>query len=549
MRPEKSKLLKISLCVLSCVFFGCGKPQSNGTGTVLTSDTIKKQLAQPGTNIQQDNSPFMKLLSNAMTNVLSKKGNKAVQELGKYIDENGNIKAEMTAKLGDPESEDCKKFIEALEDVIAAINTEVEVSLGKYDLTDSFGVTDQAIKEWTEKGVKDREVAKVISAWQVIYSDYSKFIENPLQFLIKSGKGWMHRSTVKAIDLAWRNFVGFLQKGCEKCESSLKAFINKNSSSDKDKEVAKEAENVMKAISADLSKIKEFVDDHNSIRVSTLNKVYSLIGNQFLPNYGDAFFDLINCKDSSSEDAGFKVTSAWGNAVFSHLYLGVKSDRGSFSNPASAFSGKTMSDLKEKGYKDGFGKYSEKYEALFKDFVKFAIETKIISAEFFQQGAIDDICKYLEYHSASKSDKSSKLNDGREKISLSPWLMRCAKKNWEKISTIVKFEKDDNVWTVKFVGDQIKNIDDLVNLVKVDKNYENLEVYAGIFACFNLIYGLRHYKEGKSVGKNGDGFNLSQDLKEFAQNTDLKKYALKGRLKQWDDFKTAAENGTLKEEE
>ena len=541
MRPEKSKLLKISLCVLSCVFFGCGEPKSNDTGTVLTSDTIKKQLGNntQGKDAQQD-SPFMKILSSAMTKVLGNKGN----TLGKYINTDGSIKAEFAKVLENPESPESKTFIETVEQVIDAINVEVEKSLKMYDLTESCGVTDKAIEDWKKKGLKNKEVARIICAWQGIFSEYSKFMENPLQFLM-SGKGWMHRSTVKAIDLAWRNFVEFLNKGCDKCESSLNAFISKNSGSDKDTEVAEEAENVRKAISGELSKIRDFVANKGAIRANTLKEVYNLIGNHFLPGYGDKFFGLINVQQANVENPEQKITTDWGNAVFNHFYLGGKSDRSSFSNPACALNGNTLSKLKNGSYENLYNGYSEIYEKLLKDFVEFAINKKIIDAKFFSTNNVDAICKYLE----CCGNEKDKVNTGRKDISLSPWLMLCAKNNWEKISTIVQFEKGDNVWTVKFVGDQIKNIDDLVNLVKVDKNYENLEVYAGIFACFNLIYGLRHYKDGKSVGKNNAGFNLSQDLEKFAKNTDLKKYALKGRLKQWDDFKTAAENGTLKEEE
>ena len=537
MRPEKSKLLKISLCVLSCVFFGCGEPKSNDTGTVLTSDTIKKQLRNntQGKDAQQD-SPFMKILSSAMTKVLGDKGN----TLGKYINTNGSIKAEFAKVLEDPESPESKTFIETLEQVIDAINVEVEKLLKMYGLTESCGVTDKAIEDWKKKGLKNKEVAKIICAWQGIFSEYSKFMKNPLQFLM-SGKGWMHRSTVKAIDLAWRNFVEFLNKGCDKCESSLNDFINKNSGSEKDKEVAEEAKNVMNAISGDLSRIKGFVGNKHAIRVNTLKKVYSLIGNQFLPKYGSEFFGLINVQQANVENPEQKITTDWGNAVFNHFYLGVKSDRSSFSNPACALNGNTISKLKNGNYENLYNGYSEKYEKLLTDFVEFAINKKIIDDKFFSTNNVDAICQYLECY----GKENGKVNNGRKDISLSPWLMLCAKNNWDKISEIVEFNTDEEGWTVKFKND-IKDIKELVN---ADNNYERLEVYAGILAICNLNYGLRHYKDGKSVGKNKSGFNLSDALEKLANNSDLNKYALKGRLKQWDDFKTAAENGTLKDEE
>ena len=154
----------------------------------------------------------------------------------------------------------------------------------------------------------------------------------------------------------------------------------------------------------------------------------------------------------------------------------------------------------------------------------------------------------MEFHSKLPKNEQNKVCPSlkQQERSLSPWLMYCVQNKWDEISKIIKFEKrsdGNNACMVSFVDTNTK----IEDLCKNDKNYDNLEVYAGIFGICNFVFSLRNYKDGSYDGK--EGFAVDDSVKKLACDDELEKYSLKGRLNLWDKFKESAIKGNLKNNE
>lgn len=509
MRPEKSKLLKISLCVLSCVFFGCGDNKSNGggAGTEITSESINKVLTeQSGKNIQNEN-PLMKVFEKVLQS-------KTVQTSSNKIEKLMNdSKVQKALESGDFESLDVQNLLGLVENFVDTVNNELTTLLVKDGFINTvFEVPDEEIKEWENIGVKDKNVAKAISDLNTIHSMLAELSKNPLRFLVKNGKGLFHNGTIKAVYLAWRNFVDIVEKKyahCKNCLYNIKDEKLKNA--------------VLNSLKDRLKVLDDFVDKKNATKRDILKKVYSAIGSRLLAGHGEEFLGMIYCYEKNEansegpkEDLDFKVTSDWSKWVLNHYYMGVRSRQNEFSTVASAHHGRNLENLK-----DNFTNLWEKYfwinyEKILKAFVTFARE------KTFKKGDIDKFCEYLY----------EKQNDNiTKKIYLNPWVMLCAQNKANDIFSRINFSNND----IKFNSgseDSDKVIEDLVEKCKSDKDNAELEIYAGIFGICNFVVAMNYFnkglKEKSSEVENTTAYKLSKKL----QGTLLKK-----RLAQWDKIK------------
>lgn len=502
MRPEKSKLLKISLCVLSCVFFGCGDNKSNGggAGTEITSESINKVLTeQSGKNIQNEN-PLMKVFEKVLQ---SKTVQTSSNEIGKLMNDSN---VQNALKSGDFENKDVQKLLGLVDDFVDTVNNELNTILNDNAILDTvFEVPQEEIKIWENIGVKDKNVAKAISDLNTIHSMLTELSNNPLRFLVKNGKGLFHNGTIKAVYLAWRNFVTIVEKKYTHCKTCLDNIKD---------------ETLKKAVNDSLQKrlegLQDFVDNKNNTQRKILNKVYTAIGDRLLAGHGKDFLSMIYCyekKDENSEVAekkpDFKVTSDWSKWVLNHYYLGVRSSQKTFSTVASAHHGENLQKLKPSFSNLWEKDFWKNYEKILKDFVTFALKKK------FDKGDVDNICKFLYDVSKNKITKE---------IYLSPWLMLCAQNKGKEIFNIIEFSESD----IK-IKEGEKEINAIVEQCKKDKNNEKLEVYAGIFGLCNFVVAMNYF--------NGKQENEVKDTMAYKLSNNLSKTLLNKRLAQWDKIK------------
>lgn len=499
MRPEKSKLLKISLCVLSCVFFGCGdnKPNGGGAGKELTSESINKVLTeQSGKDIQKEN-PLMKVFEDALKRNTVKKHYDKIE--GLMNDPNVKIALEK----GDFENARVKELLGLVDNFVDAVNTELNTILNNNDILDTvFEVSEEEITEWKNIGVKDKNVAKAISDLNTIHLMLQEFKNNPLQFLVKNGKGLFHNGTIKAVYLAWRNLVNIVEKKythCKTCLNSIKDEKLKNA--------------VLDSLQDRLRGLEKFIDNKDNTKRDILHTVYTQIGDELLDNEGKNFLGMIYCYENKNENTevaenpDFKVTSAWSKWVFNHYYVGVRSSQDEFSTVASAHHGKNLEKLKT-NFTILWGKHFWKnYEEILKKFVTFANE------KTFKNGDVDNFCKFLY---DVKNDNETK------KIYLNPWLMLCAQNKEKEIFDLIEFDSND----IKIKGD--KQIKDIVKQCEDDKDNAKLEVYAGIFGICNFVVAMNHFNNNATKINDTTAYKLSDKLK---------KILLKKRLAQWDKIK------------
>lgn len=502
MRPEKSKLLKISLCVLSCVFFGCGDNKSNGggAGKEVTSESINKVLTeQSGKNIQKEN-PLMKVFEKVLQ---SKTVQTSSNEIGKLMNDSN---VQNALKSGDFENKDVQKLLGLVDDFVDTVNNELNTILNDNAILDEgFVVSEEEITEWQSIGVKDKNVAKAISDLNTIHLMLEKLQNNPLQFLVKNGKGLFHNGTIKAVYLAWRNFVTIVEKKYTHCKTCLDNIKD---------------ETLKKAVNDGLQKrlegLQDFVDNKNNTQRKILNKVYTAIGDSLLAGHGKDFLCMIYCyekKDENSEGAQknpeFKVVSDWSKWVLNHYYMGVRSRQDEFSTVASAHHGKNLEGLKNNFASLWENHFWINYEKILKAFVTFA------DGETFKNGKVDEICKYLY---------DTNFDSVTKKIYLNPWLMLCAQNKVKEIFGIIKFDNED----IKFI-DKENSIKKLVAECENDKGNAKLEVYAGIFGICNFVVAINYFNNvTEEKVKNTTAYNLSKALS---------KILLKKRLAQWDKIK------------
>ena len=502
MRPEKSKLLKISLCVLSCVFFGCGDNKSNGggAGKEVTSESINKVLTeQSGKNIQNEN-PLMKVFEKVLQN---KTVQTSSNEIGKLMSDSN---VQNALKSGDFENKDVQKLLGLVDNFVDTVNNELNTILNDNAILDTvFEVPQEEIKKWENIGVKDKNVAKAISDLNTIHSMLDELRENPLPFLVKNGKGLFHNGTIKAVYLAWRNFVNIVEKKYAHCKNCLDNIQN---------EELKKA--VLDSLKDRLDVLEKFVNNKNNTKRDILNTVYTQIGNELLDNEGKNFLGMIYCYEKNEEnsevakkDLDFKVTSEWSKWVLNHYYVGVRSRQNEFSTVASAHHGKNLKDIKPSFSNLWEKDFWKNYEKILKDFVTFALE------KTFKNGDVDNICKCLYDVNRDKVTK---------KIYLNPWLMLCAQNKVKEIFGIIKFDEED----IKFIKEE-NTIEKLVEECENDKGNAKLEVYAGIFGICNFVVAMNYFNSVTEVKvKKTTAYNLSKVLS---------KILLKKRLAQWDKIK------------
>lgn len=500
MRPEKSKLLKISLCVLSCVFFGCGdnKPNGGGAGKELTSESINKVLTeQSGKDIQKEN-PLMKVFEKVLQS-------KTVQTQSSEIEKLMNdVKVKNALESGNFDVDEVKNLLGLVDNFVDAVNTELNTLLNNNDILDTvFEVSEEEITEWKNIGVKDKNVVQAISDLNTIHLMLEKLQKNPLRFLVKNGKGLFHNGTIKAVYLAWRNCVDIVEKRYTHCKNCLDSI--------KDEKLKKA---VNDSLQTRLNTLEKFVDNKNNTKRDVLNAVYTKIGDELLDNEGKNFLGMIYCYENKNENSevaenpDFKVTSAWSKWVFNHYYVGVRSRQNEFSTVASAHHGKNLIDLKKNFAILWENHFWKNYEKILKKFVTFAVGKTI------KKGNVDEICKFLYNETNDKITKEIYLN---------PWLMLCAQNKEKEIFDIIELSESD----IKIKDS--KDINHIVKQCEDDKDNAKLEVYAGIFGLCNFVVAMNYFnnKEEKVVNKT-TAYKLSKGLN---------KILLKKRLSQWDKIK------------
>jgi len=335
MKPEKSNLIKISLCALSCVFFGCGKSENGNK----TSETT---IEQPDDNGKKDYAP----LADALAKIIA--GNPELTQQANHL----------KGLIVNGEITNVDEFNNASATFVEAVQKRF---FDQIDFSKEMEEARSSIKDVGEKKTKDDKlVDKVVGAFAKMYKFICQMEENPTAFLSMAGKGTIvHESTLYAICIGWNNFLSVLKKsydnGCY-----LYGRI---------------ADVEKYPYLAELKiKVDNFIQNVGGCQKNVLLRCFSEVGNTLIPNGKINFYDLLGGDDLINQSS--KLSNAelhnW-SRFLANRGIGVKSNRSEFGYPYSDLNGTAAQKFNKEGchvYESGlWQKFEEFYDEVGEQFV------------------------------------------------------------------------------------------------------------------------------------------------------------------------------------
>ena len=450
MRPEKSNLLKISLCALSCVFFGCGKNAGNNSDNGRTGQT-----EQPGRGHEDEN-------AQKLYGVLSR------------ILRDEEVMIAMNNIPDDPNSD--------IDGYSKGCQNLKEILKRKYKELDGISQSlDSISKDIDDKDKDGKKLCKqVIKPLQDVLNEMKKLQTNPLYYTLPIGKGLLRNTTLVAVRLGSEICYDTFTQRFNKAEKLYKKIQDKAAKDDRS----------FSDVEKTFNELAKFKEDWEKDKDLYVKRAYEQMGSMKGYNGEIDLFAMTNIEGNGKE--------AWLRSIFSHIYYGCKSDRKATDNPASYANGQTLTKIKDKVTQEG--KNSQAIEA-YLDFGKtnFTNCISAIKSNIPQYGNYEtnEIYKFLS---------ETKKRDYAFPIFVTDVTDQQVKAVLKKFNLLIEC---NDKWGIELIYPDIQTNKLLLgNKTKDDSRDVKFEDKKALLAITGCICGLK-----EQIDKGGKKIKVGKDLK------------------------------------